>query len=104
MLLGLMFGDVFWTFEAGTRWMYQAVCIGYYTFIAALSVLGILGAPNWLTLRDLWGFKDKTQQFLFVLLPFGGTWVFVIGRMLWGTNTHANPECADFYVPTPFGL
>lgn len=80
MALGVLFGELFWSIDSKYRFMFQMACVTYYCFIGLLCVLGVLGAPVWVTARDFWGFKSKTQQAQFFLLVVGGTLIFLFGR------------------------
>eukprot|EP00039_Didymoeca_costata_P019768 m.338865 g.338865 ORF g.338865 m.338865 type:complete len:335 (-) comp18570_c0_seq1:69-1073(-) len=87
MALGVIFGDLFWILDSKTRFILQLLCVSYYTFIGFLCLLGVCGAPVWMTGREFWGYKSVTHQLQFIALVCGGTWIFLLGR----TSCDAEP-------------
>lgn len=82
-ILGILFVDSFEVAVGGEgRWMYQQLCLMYFTAIGLHCVLDLMrksDKTDLFGLRAWFGFVDTEHQISFIAGPVVGSWIFAMG-------------------------
>lgn len=99
VLLGLAFGDLFYThLDPVGRLNVVAASMIWHVIVSFLCVLSFVGFPDWLTGKQFFGFKYTRYQIMAICFPSAGGWVYFMCRSQVDKWMHLTPVWSDTFI------